>query len=129
MCVCLYVGMCVRGKKKQGCHEPAGKKIRKTNRKNLGIERIQINQRVDAGVVKGRHAAVVVGVRVDVVDAYHVRAQLLHERRVALALLRILERVILMGIINISVPTSLIPMGSSLPCYDSNAMMMVKQCT
>lgn len=61
---------------------------------DLRIERVQVQPNVDASIGKCLHAIVVVGIRVDVVDAYRVGANLLHQRRVELALVIVDERVV-----------------------------------
>lgn len=65
-----------------------------THGNNVGIKGIQISEDVDAGVVKGTHAAVMVGVRVDVIDAYGVCPELGHELSIAFALVSVHEGVL-----------------------------------
>lgn len=50
------------------------------------VERVQVQEEVDALVGEGLHASVVVGLGVHVVDADGVGAQLAHEGRIAFAL-------------------------------------------
>jgi hypothetical protein len=53
---------------------------------NLGCEGIEIDEQVDTSVSKGRHAALVVGIGIHVVDSDGVGAQLGHAYDIALAL-------------------------------------------
>lgn len=61
---------------------------------NLSVECIQIDEEVDARLRKSIHTAFVVSMWVDVVDTDAIDPQLSHLRNVALALLRVDERVL-----------------------------------
>ena len=58
------------------------------------IEGVQVEPDVDAGVGEGFHAAIVVGARIDVVDADRVGAEGLHQVGIAGALVVVDERVV-----------------------------------
>ena len=66
---------------------------------DLGIESVQVDQGVDAGVLECAHAAVVVAGGLDVVDADRVGAEVGHQLGVAAALLRVDERVVLVELV------------------------------
>jgi hypothetical protein len=61
---------------------------------NSRVESLQINKQIDSGILKGRHATVVISGGVDVVDSDCVGAQFLHQSGVQFALSSINERVI-----------------------------------
>jgi hypothetical protein len=61
---------------------------------DLGIEGIQVDPEIDPSIFKGRHAGLVVAIGVDVVDAYGVGSDLLHEGSIELALGVVDQRVI-----------------------------------
>lgn len=61
---------------------------------NVRIEGVQVEPDVDAGVGEGLHAAIVIGVGIDVVDADGVGAEGLHQIGIAGALVVVDERVI-----------------------------------
>lgn len=61
---------------------------------NSRVKCFQINKQINTGIRKGRHAPVVVSVRIDMVDTDCVGAQFLHQSGVQLALSGINEGVI-----------------------------------
>lgn len=61
---------------------------------DLRVEGIKIQPDIYAGGSEGLHAAVVVGGGIDVVNAYRIGANRLHELRVELALRVVNERVV-----------------------------------
>ena len=63
-------------------------------RVQVGVEGVEVDPSVDAGVSEGGHAAVVVGGRVDVVDANGVGTEGLHQVGIEAALLGVDEGVI-----------------------------------
>jgi hypothetical protein len=63
-------------------------------RQNIGIERIQVDKRINAGTVEGGHTAGVVRVRVDMIHTDSVCAQGLHQSRISSALFGIYQRVV-----------------------------------
>ena len=62
-----------------------------TYRINGSIEGIQIDDQVDSGIRKSRHAARVVSIRINMVNTNGVCAQLFHEAGIERALLSIDE--------------------------------------
>lgn len=65
-----------------------------TNRKNVRVKGVQVDEGVYAGLVKSRHAPVVICTGIDVVNADCVGTQRLHEVGVAGALISVNQWVI-----------------------------------
>lgn len=61
---------------------------------DLRVERVQVQPDIDAGILKRLHAIIVVRGRVNVIDAYRIGAESLHELGVARTLLVVDKRVI-----------------------------------
>lgn len=57
--------------------------------KDVGVKGIEVDEQVNAGVIKRLHAAAVISIWVDVVDTNAVDAELLHELSVTLTLLSV----------------------------------------
>lgn len=66
----------------------------RTDLLDLSVKSVEINKQVDASICQSFHAAVMIGLGIDMVDANGVGSQLRHEFNVASALLRVDERII-----------------------------------
>jgi hypothetical protein len=65
----------------------------KTDLFNLSVKGVEIHKQIDARIGKSRHAALVVGCRINMVDPDGIGPQLGHQGDVALALGRVDQRV------------------------------------
>lgn len=66
----------------------------RTDLLDLSVKSVEINEQVDAGICQSFHAAVMIGMGIDMVDANGVGSQLGHEFNVASALFRVDEWII-----------------------------------
>lgn len=65
-----------------------------THISNVRFETIQIDKEIYSGLGKRIHTAIMIAGSIDMIHPNGVRAQLLHERRIQLALLRVREGII-----------------------------------
>lgn len=65
-----------------------------THRKDISVKGIHVQHDVNASIVKGLHAFVVIRLCIDVVNTNGINAKLFHEVRIALALLGINKRIL-----------------------------------
>lgn len=61
---------------------------------DISVKGIQIEENVDSGFIESSHAGVMVGARIDVIDADGIGAERLHEVGIALALVTLGEGIV-----------------------------------
>jgi hypothetical protein len=72
----------------------AGRSHDATHGSDVGIKSVQVDEEVDASISECLHAAIMVGIGIDMIHAQGVGAELLHQLDISLALLRVDERIL-----------------------------------